>query len=66
MYNVRRLVLAAPGGLGKEVALVLRVASLPGLVERFGQPFMALGTWLELGSWRARLPRRSLNHQHVF
>jgi len=59
--RIRRLVLAAPGGLGKEIALVLRLASLPGIariVERVGQPFMALGTWLALGRWRTKLQRR--------
>ncbi len=59
--RIRRLVLAAPGGLGREVALVLRLASLPGIVERLGQPFMSLGAWLALGSWRARLPHRHLS-----
>jgi pimeloyl-ACP methyl ester carboxylesterase len=57
--RIRRLVLAAPGGLGKEIGLGLRIASLPGvagIVERIGQPFMALGTWLALIRWRARLP----------
>ncbi|MDP9150607.1 MAG: alpha/beta fold hydrolase [Myxococcota bacterium] len=53
--RIRRLVLAAPGGLGQEIALVLRLASLPLVVERFGQPFMAAGTRLALGRWGARL-----------
>jgi pimeloyl-ACP methyl ester carboxylesterase len=63
--RVRRLVLAAPGGLGKEIGLGLRIASLPGvtgIVERIGQPFMALSTWLALRRWRARLPR---GHVHA-
>src|ERR1019366_8068341 len=49
--RIRRLVLAAPGGLGKEIFFLLRLASIPGLVERFGQPFMALGTRMALRRW---------------
>jgi pimeloyl-ACP methyl ester carboxylesterase len=44
----RRLVLVAAGGLGKGVGWPLRLASLPGVVEYLGQPFMALGTRLAL------------------
>jgi pimeloyl-ACP methyl ester carboxylesterase len=54
--RVRRLVLAAPGGLGKEILFLLRLASIPGVVECFGQPFMALGTRLVLRPWRGKLP----------
>jgi pimeloyl-ACP methyl ester carboxylesterase len=54
--RIRRLVLAAPGGLGKEIAFLLRLASLPGVVERVGQPFMAAGTRLALRHWREKLP----------
>ena len=46
--RVRRLVLLAAGGLGKDVGWWLRLASLPHVVEHFGQPFMALGTRLAL------------------
>jgi pimeloyl-ACP methyl ester carboxylesterase len=46
--RVRRLVLVAPGGLGKGVGWWLRLASFPRLVEALGQPFMALGTRLAL------------------
>ncbi|HEX7670900.1 MAG TPA: alpha/beta hydrolase [Polyangiaceae bacterium] len=46
--RVRRLVLVAAGGLGKGVGWWLRLASLPQVVERLGQPFMALGTHLAL------------------
>jgi pimeloyl-ACP methyl ester carboxylesterase len=53
---VHRLVLAAPGGLGREIAFVLRLASIPGVVEHFGQPFMSLGTRLALSRWRRKLP----------
>jgi len=42
--RVRRLVLEAAGGLGREVGPSLRWASFPFFVERFGQPFMSLGT----------------------
>jgi pimeloyl-ACP methyl ester carboxylesterase len=53
--RIRRLVLAAPGGLGKEIFFLLRLASIPGLVERFGQPFMALGTRMALRRWGDKL-----------
>jgi pimeloyl-ACP methyl ester carboxylesterase len=51
--RVRRLVLVAPGGLGREVQLSLRLASLPKLVETLGQPFMKLGTKLFLAGTRS-------------
>lgn len=41
---VRRLALESSGGLGREVGTSLRWASLPFVVERFGQPFMSFGT----------------------
>ena len=47
---IRRLALVAPGGLGRDVAIELRLASLPFVVEHSGQPWMgavtALQTWL--------------------
>lgn len=46
--RIRRLVLAAPGGLGHEITPLLRLASVPFAVERLGQPFFALGTRLAL------------------
>lgn len=46
--RVRRLVLIAAGGLGTDVGVLLRLASLPHLVERLGQPFMGLGARLVL------------------
>jgi pimeloyl-ACP methyl ester carboxylesterase len=55
-HRIRRLVLAAPGGLGREIAFVLRLAALPGVVEHLGQPFMALGMRLALGRWGLELP----------
>jgi pimeloyl-ACP methyl ester carboxylesterase len=48
--RVRRLALVAAGGLGRDVSLALRLASLPYVVERFGQPFMARGTRMALSS----------------
>jgi pimeloyl-ACP methyl ester carboxylesterase len=46
--RVRRLVLVASGGLGRELGLSLRLATLPHVVELLGQPFMAIGTRLAL------------------
>ncbi|MGD0678931.1 MAG: alpha/beta fold hydrolase [Polyangiaceae bacterium] len=46
--RIRRLVLVSSGGLGREIAVALRLASIPGVVERFGQPFMGPGTKLAL------------------
>src|SRR4051812_3500629 len=37
--RVRRLALVAAGGLGAEVGVGLRLLSVSGMVERFGQPF---------------------------
>ncbi len=48
--RIRRLALVAAGGLGREVGLALRLASLPHVVERLGQPFMARGTHLALNA----------------
>lgn len=42
--RVRRLVLAASGGLGREVGFWLKFGTFPHFVERYGQPFMAFGT----------------------
>jgi pimeloyl-ACP methyl ester carboxylesterase len=44
--RIRRLVLVSSGGLGREIAVAFRLASIPRLVERFGQPFMGVGTRL--------------------
>jgi pimeloyl-ACP methyl ester carboxylesterase len=46
--RIRRLVLISSGGLGREIAFVLRLASIPGVVERFGQPFMGPATRIAL------------------
>lgn len=58
--RVRRLVLVAAGGLGKAVGWWLRLASLPGVVEHLGQPFMALGTRLALRGARAGVTREDI------
>lgn len=52
--RIRRLVLLSSGGLCNGVAWALRLASLPLVVERFGQPFMAAGTRLALRGLRER------------
>jgi len=44
---IRRLALVAPGGLGRDVAIELRLASLPLIVERSGQPWMGSMTGLQ-------------------
>jgi pimeloyl-ACP methyl ester carboxylesterase len=45
--RVRRLMLVAPGGLGRGVSAELRLASL-GLLEHVGQPFFGVGTRIGL------------------
>jgi pimeloyl-ACP methyl ester carboxylesterase len=42
--RLRRMVLVASGGLGREVGFWLKFAAFPFFVERFGQPFMGFGT----------------------
>jgi pimeloyl-ACP methyl ester carboxylesterase len=54
--RLRRIVLAAAGGLGKDIAMALRIASLPNVVEHFGQPFMGIGTRLALAYWQGVVP----------
>jgi len=56
-YRIRRLALLSSGGLGREVALELRLASIPWVVEKFGQPFMALGTRMALWGIRHSFSR---------
>ena len=46
--RIRRLALVAAGGLGREISLALRMASIPFVVEYFGQPFMQVGTHIAL------------------
>jgi pimeloyl-ACP methyl ester carboxylesterase len=58
--RVRRLVLLASGGLGRDVGVWLRLAAVGSLVERFGQPFMAHGTRLALRSMHRSLGAEDL------
>jgi len=58
--RIRRLVLVAPGGLGKGVGWWLRLASLSALVERLGQPFMAAATRLVLRAGRDGVTREEI------
>ncbi len=58
--RVRRLVLVAPGGLGKGIGWWLRLASVPRVIEYVGQPFMALGTRLVLREAREGVTRRDI------
>ncbi|HEY1535501.1 MAG TPA: alpha/beta fold hydrolase [Polyangiaceae bacterium] len=58
--RVRRLVLVAAGGLGKDVGRWLRLASLPYVVEYLGQPFMPLGTHLALRNVREGVTREDI------
>jgi pimeloyl-ACP methyl ester carboxylesterase len=51
--RVRRLALVAPGGLGREVALGVRLCALP-IVERLGQPFMGAATRIGCSATGAR------------
>jgi len=60
--SVRRLALLASGGLGREVGFWLRLAATSGVVERFGQPFMAHGTRLALRTIRCGMPAEHLIH----
>ncbi len=46
--RIRRLILVSSGGLGREISFLLRLASLPYVVEHFGQPFMGPATRLGL------------------
>jgi pimeloyl-ACP methyl ester carboxylesterase len=46
--RIRRLVLASSGGLGREISVLLRLASIPFVVEYFGQRFMGPCTRLAL------------------
>jgi pimeloyl-ACP methyl ester carboxylesterase len=57
---VRRLALEAAGGLGREVGPALRWASFPFFVERFGQPFMSLGTTRALNAAGAAFSREEI------
>jgi pimeloyl-ACP methyl ester carboxylesterase len=58
--RVRRLVLLAPGGLGRDVGIWLRLAAFPSVVELFGQPLMAAGTRLALRGVRQHVSQEYL------
>jgi len=58
--RIRRLVLVASGGLGRQVAAALRLASLPRVVELFGQRFMAFGTRVALHGNRSGFSKQEV------
>ncbi len=47
-HRIRKLALLSSGGLGREVAFELRLASMPWLIEKLGQPFMEKATLIAL------------------
>jgi pimeloyl-ACP methyl ester carboxylesterase len=47
-HLLRRVVLVAPGGLGREITPLLRLAALPLVVERLGQPVLPIGARVAL------------------
>ena len=57
---VRRLALVSSGGLGSEVAMLLRLASIPYVVEQLGQPFMGPCTRLAMQAAGTLSPRTTL------
>ena len=63
--RIRRLVLVSSGGLGREIAVALRLASIPGVVERFGQPFMGPGTRLAIKATGDVLSREEIEELSV-
>jgi pimeloyl-ACP methyl ester carboxylesterase len=58
--RIRRLVLVSSGGLGREVAMSLRLMSMPLVVERLGQRFMGPCTRLALKATGGLLSREDL------
>jgi pimeloyl-ACP methyl ester carboxylesterase len=64
--RIRRVILVASGGLGQSVGLVLRLASLPRVVEHFGQPFMALGTRMALHGMGGALTKEDIAELSAF
>ncbi|MFI5306322.1 MAG: alpha/beta fold hydrolase [Polyangiales bacterium] len=56
--RIRRVVLLASGGLGREVGFWLKFATFPHFVEHYGQPFMAFGTRRTFGRSRDDRARR--------
>jgi len=59
-HRIRRLALLSTGGLGREVTFGLRLASIPWIIEKLGQPFMARGSLMAL-----RHIGRSLRKDHI-
>lgn len=59
-HRIRRVALLAPGGLGREVALELRIASMPWLIEKFGQSFIDKRRWQMLWHMRHELTESAL------
>ena len=51
-HPIRRLLLVASGGLGRDVGFWLKFGTFPHFVERYGQPFMAFGTRRAVGGKR--------------
>jgi pimeloyl-ACP methyl ester carboxylesterase len=59
--RIRRVVLVASGGLGREVGFWLKFATFPHFVEHYGQPFMAFGTRRALGHAHDEMARLDVN-----
>ena len=60
--QVRRLSLVSSGGFGQEVAWPIRLASLPGVLERIGQPLMHTGTRVGVHLCGGRFTRADRAH----
>ncbi len=58
--RIRRLVLVAAGGLGRDVGFWLKFGTFPHFVERYGQPFMAFGTRRAVGGKRVGIPPQNV------
>jgi pimeloyl-ACP methyl ester carboxylesterase len=63
--RIRRLVLVSSGGLGREITVALRLASIPFVVEHFGQPFMGPCTRLALRATGDVLSREEIGELSV-
>lgn len=59
---VRRLSLVSTGGFGAQVAWPIRLAAMPGVLERIGQPLMAAGTALGVRLCGGKFSRRDRDH----
>jgi pimeloyl-ACP methyl ester carboxylesterase len=59
--RIRRLALVASGGLGREVSWLLRLAAIPMVVERFGQPLMGPCTRFALRALGSLLGREDVD-----